>query len=406
MDPLRFGEHLSLCVRSNDPEIVQALRTQQRDDATPWNDAMVIQGYFARHGAPHLVDPRLRLGLLCGQTAVDLALVRDGHIAQPQEFIEQLQALARKVDLLLVKPHPYEPDLGQLAQVVRAIPNAVWTGQNIYALLCAENLEFVCAISSGALREASYFLKPSIALTEPDRNRAELLPPNCSPWMAVGADILSAEFFARCCCARPVSSAGTRRVRLAPDALDRIFGVRWGLDDKDAGLPAFPPITPGRRYPMRAGHAQSAWLHFGWQAPGADGTYSRGLHAAVVMPVGRDALPAHAGAVVLRVKARLAAGGSLDARIVGPFGGQRSFEAKSMSALLHFDLPVHVHACGDAGVVAAHFELQGAGALLCIEELSLLPAGAAPPRTPLRGLYLLRRTLRAVKRRVLGISML
>ena len=399
VDPLRFAEHLSLCVRSNDPGIVQAARACRRHDETLWNEATVIQAYFARHGSTHLFDRNLRLGLFCGQTGVDLALVRDGRMAQPDDFIDQVGALARTVDLLLIKPHPYERNLEHLARLAQAIPNAVWTDQNIYALLCAENLEFVCAISSGALREAAYFLKPSIALCEPDRNRRELLPAACSPWTAVSADILSAEFFAQCCGVAP-PAAGHRRSAFAADALDRIFGTRWGLDGKDPGLPALPTMRPGIRYAMNQGRAESAWLHFGWQTPGANGTHSLRSHAGAVIPVGRNASPADAGPRVLRIRARLAAGCRLRAWVTGQPGGQRSFDAGTMSALLHFDLPAHILDQGGAGLLIAQFEIVGNATSLCIEELSLLPAASPPPKAPGRCRYLLARTLRAFERRL------
>src|SRR6202012_3669943 len=140
--PVRFATHLALRMRTNDRSIEAALQGCRVDEERFWDEATAIRGFFGRHGASHLFDPGLSIGLFCGQCAIDLALVCDGRVARPVEALDAARVLASKVDLLVIKPHPYEPDLRLLEEFAAGLPNAVWTDANIYALLCADNLRF------------------------------------------------------------------------------------------------------------------------------------------------------------------------------------------------------------------------------------------------------------------------
>ena len=141
--PIRFASHLAFCARTNDRLIETALAAWRIDEEACWNEAAVLQGYFSRRSSPFLFDRDLRVGLFCGQSAIDLALVRGGEIARPIDVLESVRELAGSVDLLVIKPHPYEPDPRHLMQLAAQIPNAAWTDGNIYALLCAQNLKFI-----------------------------------------------------------------------------------------------------------------------------------------------------------------------------------------------------------------------------------------------------------------------
>lgn len=107
--PIRFASHLAFCARTNDRLIEAALAAWRIDEESYWNEAAVLQGYFSRRSAPFLFGRDLRVGLFCGQTAVDLALVRDGKIARPLNALEEVRELAGRVDLLVIKPIPTSP---------------------------------------------------------------------------------------------------------------------------------------------------------------------------------------------------------------------------------------------------------------------------------------------------------
>lgn len=281
--PVRFASHLAFCARTNDRLIETALAARRIDEESYWNEAAILQGYFSRRSPPFLFSRDLDVGLFCGQTAIDLALVSDGKIARPIDALEEVRELARSVDLLVVKPHPYEPDLRHLVVLAAQIPNAAWTDENIYAMLCADNLKFVCGLSSGALLEANYFIKPSRRLIAADRHNRSRLPAACSDWTFVGPGIASLEALAEIC-----ASPGEfmpRPSRFPDDALDRVFGTRWGLDAHSAGLRALPGLALGRVYEFHSGQAATGWLSFGWHVPEGTGVWTAGERACIVIPL-------------------------------------------------------------------------------------------------------------------------
>jgi len=294
--PIRFASHLAFCARTNDRQIEAALSGWRIDEETLWNEATVLQGYFSRRGAAYLFDPNLSVGLFCGQTAIDLALVQKGEIARPVDVIEELQALAKRVDLLVIKPHPYEPDLRHLAPLTDLIPNVACTDANIYALLCANNLRFVCGLSSGALREATYFMKEAIQLISPDRNDRGALPASCSDWMQVGPGIASLEGLTSFCAKQP--EAASQPSRFPDDALDRAFGVRWGLDAQNPGLRDLPSIDLGGNHALRDGSLPLGWLSFAWGDPAPTGVSIKGSLACIVIPLTAGTWPEMASPTV------------------------------------------------------------------------------------------------------------
>ncbi|SCK31673.1 hypothetical protein VAR608DRAFT_2731 [Variovorax sp. HW608] len=295
IDPIRFTAHLKFCARTNDRSTEEALRKLRIDDAHSWNDAAALMGYFARRGGRSLFDASVSVGLFVGQTSVDLALVENGRLVRPVDAIDRVRDLASSVDLLVVKRHPYEPGGAHLAELVRDIPNALWTNENIYALLCADNLSFVSGLSSGTLREAEFFLKPAHHLIEADRNNPRRLPRSCSPWYSMPATIASIETMTEVCVSqgfldRAVRVFFPRRADLAPpsdgfreDALDHAFGFRWGLDGAQQGLPVLPRLELDRGLGASESVPATAWLGEGWSTPEPWGVWSQGELASVIV---------------------------------------------------------------------------------------------------------------------------
>ncbi|WP_240651566.1 MULTISPECIES: hypothetical protein [unclassified Variovorax] len=289
IDPRRFTEHLNFCARTNDHAIEAALLARRVDEELFWNHASALKGRFARHGAASLFDPRLRVGLFFGQSLVDLSLISGGRTMHPASVIAPLRELAQGVDLLVVKPHPYESALHDLAPIARAIPNVAWTRENSYALLSAANVHFAASLSSSVLTEARYFRKPAHALIRADRNAAEQLPKACSGWIPVGAGLGSMDFMAEACGLGASGGPNDGAARSFPAwpvaAIDRAFLTRWGLDDQARGLAEVAELQLERPYLFHPGSPAMSWLSHGWAGFDGEGARSEGELACLVVPL-------------------------------------------------------------------------------------------------------------------------
>lgn len=283
--PIRFCRHLKLWARTNDELVLSALNDWADDPEEPWLEAAVIRSSVARHGPPVFGDGSASVGLFAGQTEIDLALVADGRIRQAHEVIDDVAALARTVDVLAIKPHPYALDVTPLRDLAAAIPNAVWTRQNLYTLYCADNIRFTCGLSSGALLEAPYFGKVSHAFITPDRSSSEKLPARCSPWLMVSPGVASFAWLQRVCSV-DISDSGCKQVSTATshtmaDALDKIFKQRWAFDQPNESLFS---VEIGQRYRLTPGSPALSCLAFGWAEPESWGTWSSGDTACLCLP--------------------------------------------------------------------------------------------------------------------------
>lgn len=283
--PIRFCRHLKLWARTNDSRVLNALNDWADESEEPWLEAAVMRSSAARQGASAFGDSRASIGIFAGQTEVDLALVADGRIRNVHEVIDDVASLARTVDVLAIKPHPYAQDTAALQKLAAAIPNAVWTRQNLYSLYCAENVSFVCGLSSGALVEASYFGKVAHAFITPDRSSPKKLPAQCSPWLMVSPGVASFEWLQRVL-ADDSDESGSRHISNAAahvmeDALDTIFQQRWAFDEPNANLFS---VEIGRSYALSAGSPALTCLGYGWAVPEEWGTWSSAEAASLSLP--------------------------------------------------------------------------------------------------------------------------
>jgi hypothetical protein len=285
IDPRRFTEHLHFCARTNDPLIAAALQARRVNDELFWNHAAALKGYFARRGAASLFDTRLRVGLFFGQSLVDLSLISGGRTMHPASVIAPLRELAQGVDLLVIKPHPYEPALHDLAPIARAIPNVAWTQENTYALLSAANVHFAASLSSSVLTEARYFRKPAHALIRADRNARAQLPATCSDWIPIGPELGAVDFMTAICGGGDGRAVPRGFAAWPSAAVERAFTTRWSLDPESPGLREVPELQLGHPYAFRPGSPAMAWLSHGWGAPNDAGVASDGEMACLVIPL-------------------------------------------------------------------------------------------------------------------------
>ncbi|VWD61912.1 hypothetical protein BLA50215_07498 [Burkholderia lata] len=290
---IRFTRDLHLAMRTNDAGIQSELERLRIDEEVFWSAAAGLRAQFARRGQSSIVRPDLSVGLFLGQMDVDLALVCGGRLARPVDFITQITEWAQQVDLLAIRPHPAQNDSRHLHALLESAPNVVLVGCNTYSLLCADNLAFVGAVSSGTLKEAGYLGCNDIRqLLTDDRNNASLLPATCSPWIPVRLEVASPRSLLAFSRARksawhwPVPRLSTNRPSAFPeDMLNHIFAYRWGLDLSAGGLPEVPTLVLGQSLSLASDTPGAACAAFGrgWHAPEHWGVWSAEARACFVV---------------------------------------------------------------------------------------------------------------------------
>ncbi len=292
---IRFARDLHLVMRTNDQGIRREIEKMRIHEDHFWSAAAGMRSYFGRRGQPSIVSPDISVGLFVGQMSIDLAMVRNGRLAKPADFVDEVRQWSKEVDLLAIRSHPAQPDPDHLYVLLEAIPNAVLLNSNTYSLLCADNLAFVGAISSGTLKEAAYLGCNDIRrLMQDDRNNPQCLPDGCSPWVAVELDVASTTALMNFSRARsrfwhwPLPRPGrSRKSPFAEDMLNHIFGYRWGMEPTASGLPELPVLSPGSRMDFTVGAPGSACAIFGrgWLWPESWGVWSAEPHASLVIPI-------------------------------------------------------------------------------------------------------------------------
>jgi hypothetical protein len=318
---VRFTRDLHLAVRTNDPAIRHELERQRLDEEAFWSAAASLRGYFARRGQPFIGRPDLRVGLFVGQTSLDLALVGGGRLMRPVDFLSQITSWAQQVDLLAISPHPAQTNSGLLDALLDSVPNAALISGNTYNLLCADNLAFVGAMSSGVLKEAHYLGCRDIRqLLADDRNAVSLLPATCSPWIPVKleiASIRSLEAFARVRQSWghwPAPQFSPNQHPTFPeDTLNHIFAYRWGFDLSAGGLPKLPELLPGQSLSLAAGAPGAAYamLGRGWYGPENWGVWSGEGRAYLVVSLGSPPAGAPVNGFELSLRGRMYAPASV-----------------------------------------------------------------------------------------------
>ncbi|MET3442093.1 hypothetical protein ABIC94_002874 [Variovorax paradoxus] len=298
--PLRFARHLHLGVRTNSKRIATIFSQIAVPDETFRNAAIGMKALFSRRGGNALFSPDARVGVFLGQTDVDLALVSSGRLVRPRDVVERVAALAASVDVLAIKPHPCQPGTELLDGLVKKIPNSTMVGNNIYAMLCAENVAFFSGISSGALTEAEYFGQLAERVAEQDRNNPALLPADCSGWFPVGSgvaslrvmkDVLGRSYL-------PAFLIPKRRYAEAvstadPNAIDQAFGMRWGLQLDAEGLRSCPKVALDKVVHFGNAGPYAAALSNGWHEPEPWGAWSSEDLASVLLMLDTANLPEH-----------------------------------------------------------------------------------------------------------------
>jgi hypothetical protein len=294
---LRFAQHLHLGVRTNCKKIAAVFSKIRVPDEVFEDAAIGIKALFSRRGDNALFCRDARVGIFLGQTEIDLALVAHGQLIGPDDVVEKVASLAAAVDILAVKPHPYQSNT-KLLDALLSLPNAIRVDRNMYAMLCADNVDFVAGISSGALAEANFFGCRIEKLVEQDRNNAAYLPRNCTDWIPVGSEVASRvvmkDIVSRYRLPGVLRSRGRYRAAISAanlNLLDQAFGVRWGLQLDAAGLRCSPRVALNEEIQFGKSDAYVGALNLGWHEPEDWGAWSNEGSASLLLMVDTTTLP-------------------------------------------------------------------------------------------------------------------
>lgn len=257
IDTLRFGPDLFLAVSTNDealaadfsqsviaekalaPALAALLARERRIAPTP--------GFF--HGA--------RVGVFVGQVPHDAAVIADGRIVAPIQFIDRIKEIAAELDLLLIRPHPHWNSIEHLLPILDAVPHAILTQRRSYALLADPSVTDIIALSSGFLAEARLAGKSTHQLMVPDRDRPLIrelrLRQARVSWQTL-LNVLMRRL------QTPEQTVGSRP-DLAVMPLHDLLQVSWGL--ASASVPEAPELQPAYELHAWAPSFAGALTH-GW----------------------------------------------------------------------------------------------------------------------------------------------
>lgn len=187
VDPIRFSDDIFLRVRTNNERLSHYFSLLHIDETAFRTSVAEIRGFVCHKDTSTVVEKQ-SFGLFAGQSKVDLSIVDSGCVVTPADRIRDIRAVAETVDILLVKPHPYDNDVSHFDLLLNAIPNARITQSNIYRILSDVNLKRVVSLSSSVLDEAALFGIEATRLISPDRDMSDLIPQAVSSWYRIPAE--------------------------------------------------------------------------------------------------------------------------------------------------------------------------------------------------------------------------
>jgi hypothetical protein len=279
LSPLRFGRRRYLRARTNCPVLARAIRAIAVTDDEIAEEAQLLAARHALASRP--AGARRSIGVVFGQSDVDLALVADGRIVSLQDdpVFNRLLDLAQTVDELHLVPHPnVQRNPANLQRLIAVIPNATLEAQPAYSYMTSADTCFAAALSSSTLDEAARFGITTHRLATPDRDRPEALPGTLGPWVDVHDGLISSAFWRAIMREAPVAQGDARAHR--PGLVDAILGHgdRTGAIGELSPLPHF---AVSQRYALGANGPGVAALRYGWHEPEGWGAWSKGHYASL-----------------------------------------------------------------------------------------------------------------------------
>ena len=155
---IRFMEDLQFAFRSNIKEVTEKLCKYRIPDEHIIYQANRVKSYYWDRCC-YINDYVKDSLLLCGQTEVDLSLIRNSKFISFMDFKDKINELSKQYPMIYYKSHPYCNPNSENEKFIRSFENIKIINENIYKLLSTEEFISVAALSSGTLTEAEYFGK-------------------------------------------------------------------------------------------------------------------------------------------------------------------------------------------------------------------------------------------------------
>lgn len=161
---IRFTEDLNYAFRSN----IETIRTKLLEYRIPeisfYAQANLIKSYYNLRKKIK-IEPHSCV--LCGQTSIDLSVIKNGKLYTLLDFLPQIKELGKKHSVIYYLAHPNADPNSEIERTLQKLSYIKKVNYNIYQLLANENIDTVAALSSSVLQEAKYFHKNTYILLHP-----------------------------------------------------------------------------------------------------------------------------------------------------------------------------------------------------------------------------------------------
>jgi len=153
LHPCRFMDDVFFGIHSNNYRI----NTKLKSNSIPEID---FYAYASFHKAGLSRLPALNLepesALIVGQTDIDRSLIQNGNILDLKNYESTLDAINKQYSKIYFKPHPYANNTKSQIKFLDQFNTEIIT-DNVYRIICDENINQIFSISSSVIEESRFF---------------------------------------------------------------------------------------------------------------------------------------------------------------------------------------------------------------------------------------------------------
>jgi hypothetical protein len=166
---IKFMEDIHLAFRTNVTEVLQKIILYKLPEDIIHIEANKIRSYYWARNS-YLNNYEKNSLLLCGQTEVDLSIIKNNKLVSFLDYKKKIYDLMNQYSKVYYKPHPYCNPSSDNEKFIRSFNNIELTNDNFYRLMSTEEIVAVAALSSGTLKEGEYFEKTVYTISHPFMN--------------------------------------------------------------------------------------------------------------------------------------------------------------------------------------------------------------------------------------------